>query len=112
MDRIGDPVAHAGHGTEGVRSRAKMRHFTQIFERMTLCRYGIGVRILDHAHDRHRGRMDLDRLSLALRHGNRPLDIDCTGRGQSEYFRLVVVERVLRDDLNWIEAASIVHVEE
>ena len=108
VDRHAQRVPHARDGAERVRARAKVRDLAQVFERVLLGLDRIGVGILDPADDFDLARLDLERLALALRLHERAGGDDRAAGGQVHDFARVIRQRVRRDDLDRIEARSVV----
>ncbi len=66
VDGLGQGVAHAGDGADGVGAYAQMRHLAQVLERVALGRDRVGIGIVDPADHADRLGLHLDRLALAL----------------------------------------------
>ena len=111
MNRLGDGVAHARHGSNDVGARAQMRDLAQKLQRVRLGLNRVGVGVFDPADYLDLACLHLEGLPFRRRRHDPPAGRHGAARRQAQHFRGVVGQRFGCHDLNRVEAGPIGQVD-
>jgi hypothetical protein len=112
VNGLSETMAQTRDGTDGIGARAQMGYFAQMLKGMAFGRDRVGLRIVHPTHNFNALRLHLDALAFALRFDQLTNSDDGATGGQVPDFLLVIRQGLVCNNLDGIEARTVVQVDE